>query len=1792
MNSQQSRIKKFFVFFLLGLVIGSFSLAASALALETGLEYGTASGLGTQDLRVTIMNIIRVVLGLLGVIALVIIIYGGYVWMTAGGNAERVETAKKILTNAVIGLVIILASFSIASFIINQLNEALGPPPAQDCNIDNVGDTQGCYRCRDLGGGNYGWRFDDTIAGCSGTTVACGVSAIVPNSPPAQPKPLNTVVRVWFNYPNITNIEDIQVINQTTGQAVNLTRTVNGTMVELVPVDFCAAPDDTLNCFAAETTYQVVVGDDSITCGGQGLICTTNCLAEFTTGDFVDTAAPEITFIDQQICRSTDIQLKALVNDDYGIAAVSFTDNTNLFTIGFDFDVRVPPQAFATINWDTSSYTIGQIINVSATAIDYDAHATSESLDLVIREAHCCNAVKDADETGVDCGGLGCEPCVPVIEWVSPLDGSPGNLITIHGRHFNDVPGTINFLGDPDDGGADDAQGINPSTVNPACTNYWQDSEVVIVVPNADSGPIELVRADSLSDRTDQAPGSNIRDFERNSIQRPGLCRAVPNSGEIEQVVDLYGVRLSPFDQVLFGAVQAGGVPSVDGSGLAISGAKVPAIGDGTVGLRVNSGIQFSNPLSFIVGQSPQGSDQFECSSDSLSCSPDQSKCNPNQFCNSSCECEARTVCDIDNFQTPTCEPDQGTCPAGWYCYYPTTLGGSHAPDNNKEACYCYQAQMCDNPALAPSLVDPACHPDSSFCPDGYICDPNSNCTCQTDLSLGFASAYGWFFQSGIKPGVCSSDEGMCVPNSEFCGFDQYCEAVSCNCATIPQPVCTVDDQAFWFRGSSYFSLENANQLNLGSADFSIGFWLKNFGSGTNFVLAKDGSSGNGYAVSFIGQNYLTLILDDGPNHELFNLPLTAIANFNQWNYFVFTVDRINGQINGYINGELILEQDLPNNFGSLDNSRVFKVGCVDTAGNYDCDTDFSITFSIDDLAFYNKALSAEEVGYLALDRLVASNNLIAFWRFNGSFADELNQHNGQIEGQNPGYNVGHFLCEADSGDTGGILCDSVLETPVCDPSNAICPLDQICNPDTCYCQIAPDLGTESTYTWSFTTNSFAPRVVELCNRSAACISGAISSPTPFSREGTQTAGFVVANRIDDGAVPVDSMVSVTFTEKMNEASLNANTVIVQRCNSASENLNLAACSTQVVGLNGVEVSDCSYNSQEVSCVHFQPSLLLDQNSWYLVTLDGNNIYGQNGVKLIGNNLDNTYRWVFKTRDSDALSQVACVEVQPVYQISRVVGDQKSWTATAIPQDFYCVDMRPDSCGWDWDTNESSPVRAELEQQTSPNAHKAISTAYLETIPDPPVDIIAQCTVPTYPANPVSGQGFLTIDFSSPYVIDRFPDCGTACLNARIGATFSQPMQDDTVTNAIELYDCGTDPKCDAHPSRIVDAFQKPVAPDPAEAANTYIGDVECFDFSGDGEPDYCLLPDRYYRVVIRGGSAGVLATNNRTLSGLNYNDPTYSAGTDFDSYSWVFRTQSNYGLCLPERIDVIPPDRRARIDQLIGYAAKPLTAPDACDPNGQRLSPFSWAWDWDTQLTSRQFTPFCTGSSIADFLSIDVSGNQITYCVDRANNSLRRHCGNFVREIGEDCDDGNLINGDGCSNTCLNEGSVAEESECGDGVIGLGEECEPSLSSSYCDANTCLWNGTSACEYSINILQIKLWQDSQNYLYHTDISDWEGPYNGDDICGSAGCITPTVGYSFVDSDGIERVQLWEGNRNYIYRTDTDTWNGPFDGSNICGSAGCITPTVGYSFVDSDGIERVQLWEGNRNYIYRTDTDT
>ncbi|MDO8668001.1 MAG: pilin [bacterium] len=69
--------------------------------------------------------VITTVMGLLGVIFLVLAVYAGFKWMTAAGNEEAVEKAKSTLTSAIIGLIVVLAAYTISRFVISILGNTV-----------------------------------------------------------------------------------------------------------------------------------------------------------------------------------------------------------------------------------------------------------------------------------------------------------------------------------------------------------------------------------------------------------------------------------------------------------------------------------------------------------------------------------------------------------------------------------------------------------------------------------------------------------------------------------------------------------------------------------------------------------------------------------------------------------------------------------------------------------------------------------------------------------------------------------------------------------------------------------------------------------------------------------------------------------------------------------------------------------------------------------------------------------------------------------------------------------------------------------------------------------------------------------------------------------------------------------------------------------------------------------------------------------------------------------------------------------------------------------------------------------------------------------------------------------------------------------------------------------------------------------------------------------------------------------------------------------------------------------
>lgn len=80
---------------------------------EIGIGPGAASGF----LATKTGTIIGTVLSFLGVIFLILTITGGIMWMTAGGNTDQVAKAKKMITSAIVGLIVVFASYALTSFI-------------------------------------------------------------------------------------------------------------------------------------------------------------------------------------------------------------------------------------------------------------------------------------------------------------------------------------------------------------------------------------------------------------------------------------------------------------------------------------------------------------------------------------------------------------------------------------------------------------------------------------------------------------------------------------------------------------------------------------------------------------------------------------------------------------------------------------------------------------------------------------------------------------------------------------------------------------------------------------------------------------------------------------------------------------------------------------------------------------------------------------------------------------------------------------------------------------------------------------------------------------------------------------------------------------------------------------------------------------------------------------------------------------------------------------------------------------------------------------------------------------------------------------------------------------------------------------------------------------------------------------------------------------------------------------------------------------------------------------------
>lgn len=690
------------------LAAGSFAFGTTALAQGVDMaEFARQAGFSVQDdLRLVIARLIRTAISFAGIVVTCFVLYGGFAYMTAAGDATRVATAKKILTNAFVGLFIVLASFAITQFVVGQLATAIGAP-----GISGSG-----------GGGGGGFYGDGGGAG-GAFTLLSGNAACASSLRNFRPQ----LVFSHFVDAASVNAGGI-VVRVPGGAAVPGSFVVSGKKVSFVPDLSCGAPNASERCFPADTDVDVELSSAILkSTSGRPLSCTVNfpCSLSMRTGSLVDASGPTLAMDAPDdgagAIVSDVVLLQSRAVDDTGVSTVEFlVDGVSTFVSSLAQSAPDPGEPVSAgadkffftdaTEWDTAGFSTNRTYRISANGSDCAGHESPAApVSLVLRAATCGNGTQDAGETGADCGGTPsssdycgacvaapctdnsqcasgmCEAgaCVAVarVDQVRAGDGAVGNLVTVSGIGFGTTPGAVTFLGrgsDPD---------VRVTDFSCGGSVAWGEREVVVRVPaGATDGPILLETAGNLlSDRTDDAFGPFVADFDVNGVVRPGLCSASPESGARGSAVTLSGTNLGSAQgsgTVYFGQTQAAGYRGwADASAVAVSPALdaraygVQAfVGDNvcaddlSVACRADSDCASGECLMRRQGSNPV---TFMATSASAASAPNLATLDTGRLaCASGTRCAADADC---GGAQGSCAATPGTAPTGQY----VTLSGS-----------------------------------------------------------------------------------------------------------------------------------------------------------------------------------------------------------------------------------------------------------------------------------------------------------------------------------------------------------------------------------------------------------------------------------------------------------------------------------------------------------------------------------------------------------------------------------------------------------------------------------------------------------------------------------------------------------------------------------------------------------------------------------------------------------------------------------------------------------------------------------------------------------------------------------------------------------------------------------------------------------------------------------------------------------------------------------------------------------------------------------------------------------
>ncbi|MFA5954130.1 MAG: Ig-like domain-containing protein [Patescibacteria group bacterium] len=1658
------------------------ALPVFAQNLDTGINtIGNNIGLGGGggDLKILIARIIRFFLGFLGLIAVGLIMYGGYLWMTAAGNEERIRQARSVLINAGIGLVIILSAFAIASYLLRTL---INPPPGQACSAGDppiscsIGTCAGERTCSDTNGdGIYNYGGCTLFPGCRPQPPDAFVVSRYspPNSTTNAPR--NSVVQVQFN----EGVDVATLTYGTTSDSVRIYPTADssaiiaGTLdtsqaasgnrrISFTPLAKCDVPNESLSCLASNTNYTVELTSGVIrSVSGRALNCTypsNPCKATFETGDYVDTKSPTVAFkapVGSQVPVDSSVNVSAVGRDDYGISRLEFYDKEAATPyIGDAAPTAAPYTPFTGgVAWSTNGFTVGSTRTLQVKAFDFASHENEPPLvekTVKIRPGFCFDGKVSGDETGLDCGGScgacpgsscdsdttapscqpdpfgcavmsACDPdsCIcaesPVITAVLPNDGAPGNYVAIVGSGFGTTPGVVTFLGTDKDGdgnakddpaNSDDTVAALPSVCSTAAT--WQDNQIIVEVPAAAvDGSVEVSTALNLIDRTNEAPGPVLPDFDVNATIRPGLCAITPSAACVNDPaipnVSFLGKNFgSAKGSAIFGSLP--GVVDVWTPTEVVS--SVANVHTGVVGATIKTAADVqSNPYNFTVKSCQPGPviDSVTPSSGPVG--------------------QVVTITG-SNFGTDVGQAyfipkAGGTAVEVSWADFPAECGPS-SYWKNKQIVLKVPAgvTVADQYVYVVRRDDKESNRDTVFTVNTNTPTPGLYCLAPDNgppslLVQHFGDSFGATQQSGS---VRYYDGNSAQTNLTLAGIaaeiknwaNQTIKAVVPG-AAISGPVRVVRDGG---------TVSNPLQFTVGSCLVPAGAACTDTTRArVVFTSIQNAGAGDLQKKVYLGSG--TNIVADGEWFPVYQngVPINDPDIAAYRNVPGLAVQRINGEVRVVLYGGHPLVTDVEKVVGRVEfETMKVKSFRSDPAAAIEAPDSVEIDITKNRANFSMNVDKGNDGFYLTSDPVTACQ-------------------------QAPNICAAGFQCCGDGS------CSTVSK-----PCTVPLPL------------------ILASYRWQFSTGNPVPRVVEeqQCNNEAiinGSFENAVTADGKISGWGGTSAGITyaaqdflktgsaaegphfyeqpdcssVACSFASGLVQLvsfpqsasgQSFTVSLFSKKTAAAGIAPVRVYVADANDISnklafftfatgQNINLSQSWQQFVGavtipqaytakefyvvielpkagfdVDAVNLSWTSSSTQSPSpwkgsvdaCTNAQVSVrfttpidtvatpktalvvadcdsdpdckqpkpgvspaalqfftytdnLNIENGGFTADVGGftlNHWYEARVTKAVksdkGVSPDKDYIWRFQAKsDTCAVASLSC---QPSSHKLTAKDEQESLSAGLQAANCNILSCPSGSVAW----SSSSALVASVDPGLTGchNTATAVSEGTTKVKAASPADPAARV-----------GECRVNVIFEAPKVIEPFPSCDAACLNAAIGAVFSRPLTASTFTytaapvwtDSVQLYKCAN--------------------------ADCIISDKTTTERIGITEPIYIVIPakeetpkryqvsftaangylqkETYYRVIL---TKDIRSEEGKSLE-TNYKEKDVDGNT-IDAYSWVFKTKST--ICAVDRVINIPDKATLRtIGATEDIVAQPFGAPDSCNATGERLAAISYDYGWNS---------------------------------------------------------------------------------------------------------------------------------------------------------------------------------------------------------------------------------------------------